>query len=160
MKRSDITFKLEEAEFFLDLLKKSYDCDPKCKFVLGAFLSAARSVILYIEEFSGQKFSLDDEMEFLRLVRNHDVHQSPQTTETTSVGRLSMQVVPIKAGEDPPPEPVRRAKTDRKSSNPQKIKWVFKDSGRAKFPSGSNPEVITFCERQLNELKVMVQKLP
>jgi len=159
MKRSDITFKLEEAEFFLDLLKESYDCDPKCKFVLGAFLSAARSVIEYHDKYTGIGPSSDAEIKFLIDARNQDVHQEPPKTETTSGGRLANIVVLVKAGEEPPPEIVSGEKAGKTISNPQKIRWVFRDSTDAKFPLGSNPEVIAFCERQLCKLKTMVQKL-
>jgi len=167
--------KIEEAKYFLACMKEEQDNREHFNFNLSAFLSAARSVLQYARKEAkakkgGQQWhdncmEKSPVLEFFRDKRDINIHDEPvhptahfhdTITETIYVSDSISIVHKNKDGktiseyssEKPKPETKKQEKQE--TSIVQEVKYKFSD-----WPG--DEDVITLCERYIQELEKVVQ---
>ena len=156
--------KLNEANYFLDNMRKTYDDDAFFSFNLSAFLSAARSITLHMQkqykskenfndwyEKQREKMQEDSELKHLISARNEDVHvekmeikECGEVTESFD-GKLtiinSRDSIPLKNNQVEIPQNRQKRTIKRR---------YFK-----KYP---NIDIIVFSENQLTKYEKLVME--
>ena len=154
--------KLEEAEYFLKMMKESFEDDRTFAYHLSAFLSAARSVTLYMQvqyshqaEFGtwyGQQreaMSGDTELKFLNDARAESIHKNVARASASRVVSVAADLFLVSGNSMSSPEP-------EVTETPAQSPHVAPQTVRRFFPGLQNCDVVPFCERQLAKLTRMV----
>lgn len=155
--------KNREAEYFLSVMKQTFEDDNAFSCNLSAFLSAARSMTFYMQKQYSHRngfaewycrkqieMSADRELVFLKKARVEDIHtetvRTGATREATGDARACIAVEGTleneQVGETKPKPPTQ--------SSPKTL--------RRFFPELENGDVVEFCERQLAKLSKLVEE--
>lgn len=157
--RNDTRFKVDEASYFLSMMKQTYTNESNdFSFNLHAFLATFRSITYYMQkqykkcnwfpEWYCQKqiqMSNDPDLHFLLKIRNDIIHRNPVDTITKIVCYSPGLIVNNKDSE----EEIER-KLD--ALGEPEINIV------RRFFEKNEGEIIDFCETQLNKLVVLVDE--
>jgi len=149
--------KVQEAIYFLSMMKRSFEDDNVFRFNLSAFLSAARTITDYMKKQYGHcngfaewycaqaiKMSADQELKYLNKARAENIHKEYVPTGATRTASLGIDVILVKEGSShfqQREEPERRASTESSRRTVRRFFSEFKQMG-----------VIEFCENQLCKL--------
>ena len=152
--------KLREAEYFLSMMRQSFEDDNKFIFNLSAFLSASRSITWHMQkqyrhvngfnEWYGKqetRMSQDMELKYLNDARVEDVHKKPVRVGASREAAVSLDVI---LG-SPLAEQAKGAKPEPQAQI--NVKTV-----RRFFPKFKNVDVIEFCDKQLAKLTKLVEE--
>lgn len=175
----DTTQKYNEAEYFLGLMKENVEDRQKFKYNFSAFVSAARSITFLLQKEVSKNQGFDEwyckkqmQMEqdelfkFFKKKRNYILKEGlinpraeiSMTIPYSAAGSYSVEAIVRNAGgiitdyeysESPAkPKPVSKPKVVEETA----YKWFFAD-----WPE-PNEDVITLCEKYLDELKLIVEE--
>ena len=154
--------KLNEAVYFLSMMKKTfYDNSDIFHFNLNAFLTASRSITLYMQKqykkcsgFSEWycheqiELSNEQELQFLLKARNDVIHKEPVHT-TTEFEMFSPGAFITDINDE---EEILN-KLEQMSKQETKINII-----RRFFEQDDETEIVEFCENQLNKLTKLVDE--
>jgi len=174
----DTQQKYSEAEYFLEMMEENVEDSQKFKYNLSAFLAAARSVTLFLEKRFPTKSKFNDWyfgkeqknktriLKFFREKRNFVIHEKlinpraeiSMTIPYSVAGSFSVEAIVRNAEgiitdyeySESPAKPKLASKP--KVVEETAYKWFFAD-----WPE-PNEDVITLCERYLNDLKLIVEE--
>ena len=176
----DTQQKYNEAEYFLEMMKENIEDRQKLNYNLNAFVSAARSVTFFLEKrfltkskFNDWYFGKEQKdktgiLKFFREKRNIVIHEKiikpraeiSTTNHFSGAGSLSIESIVRKADGaikdyEYSESPVK-SKITPKQDNTEitEYKWFFSDCQN----EYRNVDVITLCEKYLNELKMIVEE--
>ncbi|MBE9595110.1 MAG: hypothetical protein IMF19_16720 [Proteobacteria bacterium] len=160
--------KLQEAEDFLSKMEQTLEDDNVFYYNLSAFVSAARSITLYMQKqyktgksekdrkdfdewyrLKRQKMKDDPELKYLFNARNEALH-----TETIETGatRIKISTVGLTVGKDTPEaEQVKEAESKPSAQSSPKTVRRF-------FPEFKDMDVMEFGEKQLVKLTKIVEE--
>jgi len=155
--------KNKEAHYFLSKMNEFFKDDEIFAYNLSAFLSAARSITLYMQkQYKHQKgfdewysrkqikMSADPELQYLKHARNEDLKTESVATGATRIKTSTMGVTIVEKG-TPETEQVKEAELrPHTQSNPETVRRFF-----LKFP---DVDVRVFCEKQLIKLNRIVKE--
>ena len=168
-----------EAEYFLEMMKGNDENRQRFEYNLSAFLSAARSVTFVLQKESSKNPEFDEwyckkQMQmkrdklfkFLKKKRDSGIHKKiikPRAEISTTIpfsgaGSPSIESIVRKAdGAIKDYESSESSAKPKLASKPNgieetKYKWFFND-----WPE-PDEDVITLCEKYLNDLKIIVEE--
>lgn len=154
--------KLREARYFLDEMKSSFHDDDRFYWNLSAFLSAARSITLFMQkQYSRQtgfsdwycrkqvEMKADEELEYLNHARVEAVHTEPVMIGATRQNVLTAAAVIARSEPEEKRQPEQTEAKPAADSTPETV--------RRFFPKFGNVEVVPFCEKQLDKLSGLVE---
>ena len=155
--------KNQEALYFLSKMNEFFKDDEIFAYNLSAFLSAARSITLYMQkQYKHQEgfdkwycqkrinMSADPELQYCRHARNEDLKKESVPTVATRIKTSTIGVTIVEKG-TPETEQVKEAKLRPPTkSNPETVRRFFQ-----KFP---DEDVREFCEEQLIKLTRIVKE--
>ncbi|MDD5510536.1 MAG: hypothetical protein PHI12_06995 [Dehalococcoidales bacterium] len=153
--------KVEEAKYFLHMMKQTFEDDDCFSYNLSAFLSAARSITYHMQkqykrrsgftEWYCQKqigMSADSELQYLNNARVENVHKETAQTGATRERTVSLDVI---IGEvTPQKEQVEEAVSEPPTPSSYPTARFF--------PDLKDGAVIEFCERQLVKYEELVEE--
>jgi hypothetical protein len=171
-------YKLEEAEYFLNLMqmKLNQESIEEFKYMLSAFLSAARSILQYTEKYAENNKRSNDyrlllngkfTFRYFKHKRDFNVHTAPILTVkkfylTVKLRiKVRVQVNPsqvkhhadgtIEIIKDCPPieKPIPTESLSNPSVTTNKISIYFKDRK-------SNKEIMKLCHQYIADLKTFI----
>lgn len=158
---NDTRFKVDEAFYFLSMMKQTYkNKSDVFYFNLHAFLTAFRSITFYMQrqykkcngfpEWYCQnqiKLSSDSDLRFLLKIRNEIIHKKPVST-TTMLEIYSRGGI---INDDSEEEILKKIDEINKYEPEINIANRF-------FETNKEPEIVEFCENQLNKLTELVDE--
>jgi hypothetical protein len=156
--------KLQEAEYFLSMMNKSFEDDDLFANNYSAFLSAVRSITFYMQNqyddcqgfgewYSQQQAEMksDPESDFLNKARAENVHKEYVSTGATREIGFGIDVILVSEGSPEHRQTKAEQRDDSMQSGQRTIRrFLLLDSGKI--------EVIAFCQRQLAKLSRMVEE--
>ena len=156
--------KVEEAKYFLSMLKQLFEDDDEFAYNLSAFLSAARSITFYMQkqykhrdgfaEWYCRKqieMSADEELKYLNNARVEDIHKEPVHTGATREVGCSVDVILV-------PEDEQANETELEPHTQSSSKTSSLKTVRRFFPKFGEVDVTEFCESQLTKLTMIVEE--
>ena len=178
----DTSQKYNEAEYFLEMMKDNDENRQRFEYNLSAFLSAARSVTFVLQKESSKNPEFDEwyckkQMQmkrdklfkFLKKKRDSGIHKKiikPRAEISTTIppvtGATSISVETIVRKADGTikdyeySESPVKSKITPKQDNTEitEYKWFFSDCPN----EYRTVDVITLCEKYLNDLKLIVEE--
>lgn len=155
--------KLGEAGYFLSVLKETYEDDNTFAYNLSAFLSAARSITLYMQKQYKRRngftewyrpkqteMRTDPELAFLNNARAEDIHEETMRTGATREATATARAFITREG--------TRKNKQVEETKPKPPAQSGSKTVRRFFPRIENGGVIEFCERQLTKLTKLVEE--
>ena len=155
--------KNQEAHYFLSKMKEFFKDDEIFAYNLSAFLSAARSITLYMQkQYKHQKgfdewysreqieMSADPELQYLKHARNEDLKTESVATGATRIKTFTMGVTIVEKGTSETEQVKEAELRPPTQSNPETVRRFF-----LKFP---DVDVRVFCEKQLIKLNRIVKE--
>ena len=180
----DTQQKYNEAEYFFGMMKENIEDPRRVKYNLSAFTSAARSVRYFLEKECSKNTKLDEwycktqiQMKrnelfnFFKNKRDHTIHKGtidmrsnieievPPVEIGLSVSSVEAIIIKadgtIKDKKDISESPVKPKITPKQDDTEiTEYKWFFKNCPN----EYRNVDVITLCQKYLNELKIIVEE--
>lgn len=155
--------KLQEAEYFLTMMKRTLEDDNVFYYNLSAFLSAARSITYYMQkQYKHQngfdewycpkwiKMEADPELKYLNKARVEALKTVPVQTGATRLKTFTADAI---IGEKGTPEAEQVKEVESKPSAQSSPKTV-----RRFFPEFEDMDVIEFAKKQLAKLTKIVEE--
>lgn len=156
--------KTQGAEYFLSMMKQTFGDDNIFAYNLSAFVSAARSITLYMQEqythrngfaewYCPKQIGMraDRELVFLTKARNEDIHTKTVRTGTTR--EWTSTAGACIAGEGTPKNE-QAGETETEPPTQSGAETV----GRSLVGEFEHVAVVEFCEKQLTKLTKLVQE--
>ncbi|MBN2186021.1 MAG: hypothetical protein JW732_01050 [Dehalococcoidia bacterium] len=155
--------KVREAEHFLSMMKQTLEDDNTFSYNLSAFLSAARSITLYLQKQYAHrngfaewyctykiKMPADPELKYLNKARADDIHTEYVQTGITREIKVNLGLLLVKEGVSVAEQAKEPEYKPTAKSSPRTV--------RRFFPKFEQVDVIEFCENQLVKLTRIVEK--
>lgn len=156
--------KVDETNYFLSMMKKTFhDNSDSFHFNMNAFISAFRSITLYMQKqytkcsgflewYSNEqiKMSNDQDLKFLIDARNDVIHIKPVNHMTEYEIKIPVSL-PIIPGEE-------LLKKIDKINDGEVNKREIEVNIERRFFEKQEQEIIDFCENQLNKLTKLVDE--
>jgi hypothetical protein len=163
MKTNPTRHKLNESEYFLKMAKALFENDDEFSYSISAFLSAARSITFYMQKQYGRCYGFpdwysrkqvymlaDDDFNFLNNARVETIHKAPVRTGASREVTIKMNAI---IGSLSKEESQQMKDADSKPPEQGVPKTV-----RRFFPDHASVDVIPLCEKQLAELRALVDE--
>ena len=143
--------KINEANYFLSMMKEEFGDDEIFDYNLSAFVSASRSITEYMEEQYGRiegfpewycvkdlKMRADPDLKYLRKARNKTIHEKPIDLLTSTENNETFYINHPGHGVDTP--------------------IYYEKLTNRLFSSYKEKDTLIFCEEQLNKLTEIVEE--
>ena len=154
--------KLQEAEYFLSKMKQTLEDDNVFYYYHTAFVSAARSITLYMQKqykhrngfdewYSPKQLKMKDdpELKYLNKARDEAIHTETIETGATREKTSSIGIAIVEKG-TPETEQVKEAESKPSAQSSPKTVGRF-------YPEFKNMDVIEFGKKQLAKLRKVVE---